>query len=64
MHNQLSSPRYTNLFKRAWYKSDYIEQKPEKFDNPVTFRFGKSGTLFEISGCSNVAIIKCSWCQK
>ena len=39
VHNQLTSPRYTNLFKYAWYKSGYIAEKPGKFKNPVNFSF-------------------------
>ena len=39
-------------------------KKPEKFDNPVEFGFGGSQAYCEIPGCKNVAIIRCSWCQK
>lgn len=67
VHNQFSSPRYTNLFKYSWFKSGYItdSETPEKFDNPVAFSFGDScNTHCEIPGCRNVAIIRCSWCKK
>lgn len=65
VHNQLSSPRYTNLFQYSWYKSGYIEKIPEEFDNPVNFAFrDKSNVKCEIPGCSNVGIVKCSWCKK
>ena len=64
VHNQLSSPRYINIFKQGWFKSNYIDKKPEKFDNPVEFGFGGSQPHCEIPGCKNVAIIRCSWCQK
>ena len=39
-------------------------KKPENFDNPVEFGFGGSQSHCEIPGCKNVAIIRCSWCQK
>lgn len=64
-HNQLSSPRYINLFKYAWFKSGYLETKPDSFENPVSFAFGEScKTHCEVPGCNNIAIIRCSWCKK
>ena len=61
VHNQLSSPRYVNLFKHSWYKSEYIDDKPEPFENLVNFSFGEScATHCEIQGCKNVAVIRCS----
>jgi len=65
IHNQLSSPRYQNLFRYAWYKSGYIIDRPEEFENPVTFGFGDScDTNCQIDGCINVTMIRCSWCKK
>ena len=64
VHNQLSSPRYINIFKQGWFKSNYIYKKPDNFDNPVEFGFGGSQPHCEIPGCKNEAIIRCSWCQK
>lgn len=65
VHNQLSSPRYINMFKYSWFKSGYTVQKPEPFDNPVEFSFGEScKSHCEIQGCKNIAIIRCSWCKK
>ena len=58
VHNQLSSSRYINIFKQGWFKSNYIDKKPEKFDNPVEFGFGSSQSHCEIPGCENVAIIR------
>lgn len=61
VHNQL----YQNIFRYAWFKSGYITKKPDEFENPVDFAFGESShPLFEIEGCSNVAVIRCSWCKK
>ena len=65
VHNQLSPPRYHSLFKYCWFKSGYVAEKPGEFENPVDFSFETfSNTLCEISGCQNVAAIRCSWCQK
>jgi len=65
-HIQLSSPRYHNLFKYAWFKSGYIEERPPQFETPVDFCFsGKD--IQEIPRCSICgapAIIRCSWCKK
>ena len=55
---------YINIFKQGWFKSNYIHKKPENFDNPVKFGLGGSQPHCEIPGCKNVAIIRCSWCQK
>lgn len=63
-HNQFSSPRYKNLFKYSWYKSGYLINKPDDFENPVDFSFGSCATHCEIDGCNNIAIIRCSWCKK
>ena len=42
-----------------------IDDKPEPFENPVDFSFGEScATHCEIQGCTNVAVIRCSWCKK
>lgn len=64
-HNQLSSPRYQNLFRYAWYKSGYTSDRPEEFVNPVEFAFGQSSRpQCDVQGCEKVAIIRCSWCKK
>ena len=64
VHNQLPLPRYINTFKQGWSKSNYIDKKLEKFDNPVKLGFGGSQPHSEIPVCKNVAIIRCSCCQK
>jgi len=65
-HIQLSSPRFHNLFKYAWYKSGYIEERPPQFETPVDFCFnGKD--IQEIPSCSICgapAVIRCSWCKQ
>lgn len=65
VHNQLSSPRYENLFRYAWFKSGYIKEQPDYFENPVEFAYGTlSQSQCEIEGCTNVAVVRCSWCKK
>ena len=65
VHNQLFSPRYHSLFEYSWFKSAYVAEKPGEFEIPVDFSFKTfSNTLCEISGCQNVAAIRCSWCKK
>ena len=64
-HNQLSSPRFFNLFKYAWFKSGYIEDRPPKFENPVQFCFPKdlqSTPLCSI--CGKPAFLRCAWCKR
>jgi len=65
VHNQLSSPRYKDFFKYSRYKSGYINERPDEFDNPVDFSFGDSCKMHcEIEGCTNIAIVRCDWCKK
>ncbi|XP_076235658.1 uncharacterized protein LOC143180031 [Calliopsis andreniformis] len=40
-HNQLSSPRFHNMFKHSWFKSGYLENRPDRYENPVDYCFGK-----------------------
>ncbi|XP_046740448.1 uncharacterized protein LOC124407901 [Diprion similis] len=63
VHNQLSSPRYINMLKYAWYKSGYIEKTPPEFINPVTFGFGDNSEP-RCHICGDLAVITCSWCKK
>ncbi|KYN38130.1 hypothetical protein ALC56_07530 [Trachymyrmex septentrionalis] len=58
IHNQLSSPRYHNLIKYSWFKSDYINQRPEKFENPVEFSFDKNSTTCDNEDYSNITIVR------
>lgn len=65
-HIQLSSPRFHNLFKYAWYKSGYIEERPPRFENPVDFCFSGKDVqeIPRCSICGAPAIIRCSWCKE
>ena len=60
VRNQLNSSRYINIFKQGWFKSNYIDKKPENSDNPVEFGFGGSQPHCDIPGRKNVSIIRCS----
>jgi len=62
-HNQFSSSRFRNLFKYVWYKSDYLEKKPEEFDTPVDFCF-KTNLKPTCDICGEIAVISCAWCKK
>ena len=42
----------------------YINKKPEEFENPVEFSFDKSSTTCDTEDCSNITIVRCSWCKK
>lgn len=63
VHNQFSSPRYINFFKYSWFKSGYIDKRPDTFENPVDFSYGDSCKT-HCDLCRNIAIIRCSWCKK
>jgi len=63
IHNQLSSPRYQNLFKYSWFKSGYTNKRPDEFENPVYFSFDETSTKCHIEGCNNIAVVRCSWCN-
>ncbi|XP_046473924.1 uncharacterized protein [Neodiprion pinetum] len=63
VHNQLSSPRYINMLKYAWYKNGYTEKTPPEFINPVTFGFGDNSEP-RCHICGDSAVITCSWCKK
>ncbi|KYN17536.1 hypothetical protein ALC57_10185 [Trachymyrmex cornetzi] len=38
----------------------YTNERPEEFENSIEFSFDKSS----IESCSNIAVVKCSWCKK
>ncbi|KYQ49481.1 hypothetical protein ALC60_11447 [Trachymyrmex zeteki] len=57
IHNQLSSPRYHNLFKYSWFKSGYTNERPEEFENPVELRFYLVLTKVQQYVISKVAVI-------
>jgi len=66
IHNQLSSPRYHNLFKYSWFKNGYTNERPEELENPIQYSFDETSTKCNIEDCTKIAIavVTCSWCQK
>ncbi|EZA58475.1 hypothetical protein X777_01174, partial [Ooceraea biroi] len=65
----LSSPRFHNLFKYAWFKSGYIEERPPHFENPqfkieLCFSGKDIQEIPRCSICGAPSIIRCSWCKK
>ena len=63
-HNQLSSPRFRNLFKYSWYKSGYLSTRPEKFENPTNYCYFKEEKhIPKCSICGKMAFIRCAWCK-
>jgi len=63
IHNQLLSPRYHNLFKYSWFKSGYTNERPEELENSVQYSFDETPRC-DIEDCNNIAVVRCSWCQK
>ena len=39
VHNQLSSPRFKNLFKYAWDAAGYTDERPVKVEIPKKFGY-------------------------
>ncbi|XP_011858199.1 PREDICTED: uncharacterized protein LOC105555765, partial [Vollenhovia emeryi] len=62
-HNQFSSPRFQNLFKFAWFKSGYIQNRPEEYQTPGEFCF-KDHSRLKCDICDGISVIICSWCKK
>ena len=57
VHNQ-SSPRYINLFKYSWHKSEFTDARLGELKNIVAFSFGDSRkTHCEVQGCINIVIL-------
>lgn len=62
-HNQLSSPRFKNLFQYAWFKSGYVEIHPGEFQNPVEFCYLQNEKhIPKCSICGMAAFMRCAWC--
>ena len=62
-HNQLSSPRFKNLFQYAWFKSGYVETRSGEFQNPVDFcYFRNEKNIPTCSICGMAAFMRCVWC--
>ncbi len=66
VHNQFSSPEYTNLFIYSSFASGYSDNRPENFQNPVEYCFDvkdKNCSRLDLY-CNSVSFIHCSWCKE
>jgi hypothetical protein len=63
VHNQLSSPRFVNLFKYSWFACGYTDTRPEMFENPVEFCFKFTDNNCCHLNCIALSFMICSWCQ-
>lgn len=62
-YNQLSSPRFKNLFRYAWFKSGYVEMQPGEIQNPVdSYYFKNEKHVFKYNICGMAAFMSCAWC--
>lgn len=66
VHQQFSSPIFSNFIKFSWYKSGYIKDRPPKFKTPAEhcFDHDEEDCFSDCSQCTNGVFIKCSWCFK
>ena len=61
VHNQMSSPRFKNMWRYSWYKSGYTLVEPGPFPNPVSYCFHCEGCT--CSECDDVPVMTCAWCK-
>lgn len=69
VHHQFSSPRLYDFIKYAWFKSGYMDQRPNPFVSPINFAFDFPGDTckvgnFRESPCDGGVFIRCLWCTK
>src|SRR5207249_9849595 len=62
VHDQLSAPRFVNMWKYSWYSSGYKTERPEPFENPVDFTF--KFRVEETCDCGRVPFARCGWCER
>jgi Tc5 transposase C-terminal domain len=62
--HQMSSPRYENLVRYAWFKSGYTSERPGHFENPSSFALNSTYKLCERARCKNSSFLRCAWCAK
>jgi hypothetical protein len=66
VHNQFSSTKFVNLFKYLWFASEYTDNHPGKFENPVEYCYNvqdKKCSRIDLS-CNSASFIICSWCEQ
>lgn len=61
-HNQLSSPRWTNLFRNSWYQCGYTNEKLESVGSPVHFCFDNATEIY--CHCRGTGLFMCCWCKE
>jgi len=66
IHNQISSPRFVNRIKYAWYRSGYLSERLAQFENvkEICFKLTSTNCFQDCSQCSEGLFIICSWCSK
>ncbi|KAL6264239.1 hypothetical protein P5V15_004326 [Pogonomyrmex californicus] len=62
-HFQFSSPKFRNLIKYTWFKSGYVENRPEMFETFVDYCFKKQSKP-RCDVCDSIVIITCLWFKK
>jgi hypothetical protein len=64
VHNQMSSPKFEELIKYAFYASGYSENKPQNFETPEKICFpGPMTCKCYIDNCDFTAFMKCAICD-
>lgn len=63
VHGQFSSPRFSNFIKYAWFKSNYITEKPPH-ESPMTFCFKERYACCIKIECDQIAFVCCGWCKE
>ena len=68
-HNQMSSPRFCDMWTVGWKHPGYLGESDElKFRKPVEYCFksdaAKRKDPCNTDGCNDVHFITCAWCRK
>ncbi|CAK9816454.1 hypothetical protein ANTQUA_LOCUS8956 [Anthophora quadrimaculata] len=52
------------MFRYDWYKSGYVEEKPNSFDTPINFCLQSGLHNPNCVVCLRPAFVTCAWCKK
>jgi hypothetical protein len=63
IYHQLRSERFNGMFKYAWHKSGYIDEKPA-FVSPLDFCFDVLKAGLDCDYCEEKRFLTCSWCKQ
>lgn len=63
VYNMFAAPKFEPVLRYCWYKAGYIDQKPEPFETPVQFCFGKLKDKCSRPDCERLAFLKCGHCE-